>query len=279
MRSTYKAWLYYIMILPVVAGISRRVGLKDKGYLSKRVRAVITENGETALHVSASTKGHQHVEEFVKNLMDMMDKADLEMQNNNQNTALYLAAAAGNIKVVKIMVEKNRALLTIAGGNGNIMPLYAAALYGHEEVVKYMYNNSNVALEIVKTYPELDTRSVLGVLARKPEAFAEIKFNIILRTINWGKDLYSKMLNTHHQSQNEHQEVGRIIADLSRGPEPFPEASFSNIGRIIKSVSSFIGLKGHEKQDNALQLLRIIWENIVKKSKTEIDDIIRGHRM
>ncbi|KAI3742584.1 hypothetical protein L1987_60271 [Smallanthus sonchifolius] len=82
-------------------------------------RCSITENGETALHVSASTKGHQHVEEFVKNLVDMMDKADLEMQNNNQNTALYLAAAAGNIKVVKIMVEKNRPLLTIAGGNGN----------------------------------------------------------------------------------------------------------------------------------------------------------------
>ncbi|KAI3742575.1 hypothetical protein L1987_60265 [Smallanthus sonchifolius] len=69
--------------------------------------------------INASTKDHQHVEEFVNNLVDMMDKADLEMQNNNQNTALYLAIAAGNIKVVKIMVEKNLALLTIAGGNGN----------------------------------------------------------------------------------------------------------------------------------------------------------------
>ncbi|KAI3742577.1 hypothetical protein L1987_60264 [Smallanthus sonchifolius] len=205
-------------------------------------RCSITENGETDLHVSASTKGHQHVEEFVKNMVDIMDKADLEMQNNNQNTALYLAAAARNIKVVKIMVEKNRALLTIAG---------------------------DVPLEMVKTYLELGTRRVLGVLARKPEAFAEIKFNVILRTINWGTDLYSKMLNTHQRSQNEHQEAGRITADLSRGSEPFPEASSSNIGIIIiKTVSSFIGLKGHEKQDNALQLLRIIWGNIAKKSKT-----------
>ncbi|KAI3742579.1 hypothetical protein L1987_60266 [Smallanthus sonchifolius] len=175
------------------------------------------------------------------------------------------------------------------------MSLYAAPRYGHEDVVKYLYNNSNklrddgwtpqnrgwqllkcvenymfdVPLEMVKTYLELGTRRVLGVLARKPEAFAEIKFNVILRTINWGTDLYSKMLNTHQRSQNEHQEAGRITSDLSRGSEPFPEASSSNIGIIIiKTVSSFIGLKGHEKQDNALQLLRIIWGNIAKKSKT-----------
>ncbi|KAI3742583.1 hypothetical protein L1987_60270 [Smallanthus sonchifolius] len=247
-------------------------------------RCSITENGETDLHVSASTKGHQHVEESVKNMVEIMDKADLEMQNNNQNTALYLAAAARNIKVVKIMVEKNRALLTIAGGNGNIMSLYAAARYGHEDVVKYLYNNSNKlrddgwtpqnrGWQLLKCVEndmfELGTRRVLGVLARKPEAFAEIKFNVILRTINWGTDLYSKMLNTHQRSQNEHQEAGRITADLSRGSEPFPEASSSNIGIIIiKTVSSFIGLKGHEKQDNALQLLRIIWGNIAKKSKT-----------
>ncbi|KAI3798807.1 hypothetical protein L1987_34086 [Smallanthus sonchifolius] len=81
----------------------------------------ITENGETALHVAASAKGPKHVEEFVKNLVDKMHKDDLELQNNNHNTALYLAAAAGNIKAIKIMVGKNKALLTIAGSNGSMM--------------------------------------------------------------------------------------------------------------------------------------------------------------
>ncbi|KAI3798808.1 hypothetical protein L1987_34087 [Smallanthus sonchifolius] len=48
--------------------------------------------------------------------------------------------------------------------------------------------------------------------------------------------------------------------------------------RTTKSVFAFIGLKGgsHKKKDNALQLLRIIWGNIAKKSKKDIDDIIRG---
>ena len=73
-----------------------------------------------------------------------MEKKDLELVNKNHNTALYLAAAAGNIETVKIMVEKNPALLTIPGGaGGKMMPLYAAALFGHYEVVKYLYDKSD----------------------------------------------------------------------------------------------------------------------------------------
>ncbi|KAD7479089.1 hypothetical protein E3N88_02225 [Mikania micrantha] len=241
----------------------------DKYPEMKLVRCSITENGETALHVAASAKGHKHVEVFVKNLVDKMEKGDLELQNNNHNTALYLAAAAGNIKAVKIMVEENGDLLTIAGSNGKMMPLYTAALFGNEEVVKYLYNKSrnlhdndgwteqnrgwlllkcvendmfDVALEIVKTYPDLDTRSVLGVLARKPEAFPETKFSFISKTISWGKNLYSKMLTTHQSSTHENAEEGR----------------------------------SHEKEDNALQLLRIIWGGIAMKPRKHIDDIIRG---
>ncbi|XP_076889514.1 uncharacterized protein LOC143540297 [Bidens hawaiensis] len=223
----------------------------DKYPEMELVRCSITENGETALHVAASAKGPKHVEEFVKNLVDMMDKDDLELQNSNHNTALYLAVTAGNIKVIKIMIAKNKGLLTVAGSNGTMMPLYTAALFGNQDVVKYLYNLSkglrhdgwtdqtrgwlllkcvendmfDVALEIMRNYPELGTGNVLGVLARKPEAFPETEFTIISRTIRWGRDLYSMM---------------------------------------------------PKKEDNALQLLRIIWGNIAKKSKKEIDDIIRG---
>ncbi|KAK9062038.1 hypothetical protein SSX86_019222 [Deinandra increscens subsp. villosa] len=271
------------------------------------VRCSITENGETALHVAASAKGHKHVDEFVKNLVGEMRNDDLELQNHNHNTALYLAAAAGNINAVKIMLGKNNGLLTIAGSKGSMLPLYTAALFGNVEVVKYLYNNSNklrddgwttqnrgwlllkcvendmfdVALEIVKTYPELGTGSVLGVLARKPEAFPERKFSIILSTISWGKHLYSKMFITHQPSKNELLEVGSSSSgpvDLSRTREPFPETKSNIITKTIKSVSSLFGLEGgsHEKEDNALQLLRIIWGNIAKKSKKDIDDILRG---
>ncbi|GJT89686.1 ankyrin repeat-containing domain, PGG domain protein [Tanacetum coccineum] len=101
------------------------------------------DNGETALHVAASAKVPKKVEGFVENLVKLMTKEDLALENENYNTALYLAAAAGNVKAVKIMVETNPALLTIPGAGGTMMPLYVAVLFGHYEVVKYLFDNSH----------------------------------------------------------------------------------------------------------------------------------------
>nr|GEV86946.1 putative ankyrin repeat-containing domain, PGG domain protein [Tanacetum cinerariifolium] len=218
------------------------------------IRSSITENGETALHVAASAKRTKRVVEFVKNLVDKMTKEDLELQNKSSNTALCLAAAAGNLEMVEIMVKKNPALLIIPGSQ-QMMPLYMAALFGDHDVVKYLYDKSkqlsddgwnaqnrawllqkcvegnlfDIALRIVQDRPQLASDgSVLGILAKKPDAFSGESSNFIKRTINW--------------------------------------------------VLAFVGPKvGHPKKDTeALQLLRIIWNNIAKKSKKEIDDIIRG---
>ncbi|KAI7730499.1 hypothetical protein M8C21_021962, partial [Ambrosia artemisiifolia] len=163
------------------------------------VRYSITENSETALHIAASAKKTKRMQDFVKNLVGMMEKQDLELQNNSSNTALCLAAAAGNVEMVKILVEKNRALLVIPGSQ-QMMPLYMAALFGDHAVVKYLYSESkelrddgwnaqnrgwlllkcveaelfDIALEIVTHRPELASNgSLLGVLAKKPDVFYE----------------------------------------------------------------------------------------------------------
>ncbi|GKD89626.1 ankyrin repeat-containing domain, PGG domain protein, partial [Tanacetum coccineum] len=77
-----------------------------------------------------------------------MKEEDLALENENYNTALYLAAGAGNINTVKIMLEMNKTLLSIpGGGSGNtiptLMPIYTAALFGNHNVVTYMHKNSN----------------------------------------------------------------------------------------------------------------------------------------
>ncbi|MFS7987827.1 putative ankyrin repeat-containing domain superfamily [Helianthus anomalus] len=53
---------------------------------------------------------------------------------------------------------------------------------------------------------------------------------------------------------------------------------FSTYFLCFMSLSLCIGLKGgyHEKEDYALELLRIIWGDIAKKSKKDIDDALRG---
>ncbi|GKB07450.1 ankyrin repeat-containing domain, PGG domain protein [Tanacetum coccineum] len=116
-----------------------------KAILDKKpelVRYSITQNHGTALHVAVSANRSKQVVEFVKNLVGLMKKADLTLQNKNHNTALYLAAASGNLETVQIMLEKNKTLHTIPGDGGRRMPLYAAAVYGSKDVVKHLYSIS-----------------------------------------------------------------------------------------------------------------------------------------
>ncbi|KAK1427014.1 hypothetical protein QVD17_15696 [Tagetes erecta] len=216
------------------------------------VRYSITENGETALHVAAaaSVKESKYVGKFVKNLIGMMDKADLELVNDNSNTALCLAAASGNIEVVRIMLNE-----TLSEGQMMIMPLCTAVLFGKYEVVKFLYEKSNnlcdddgwnfqnrgwllkkcvetdmfdVALKIVKSCPQLGSESVLEILARKPGAFYVRRLNVVER-------------------------ISHSIFALTS----------SNVG-------------AYEKETEAMQLLKIIWENIAKKPREEIYAILTG---
>ncbi|GJT62111.1 ankyrin repeat-containing domain, PGG domain protein [Tanacetum coccineum] len=221
----------------------------------------ITENCETALHVAASARRTKRVAEFVQNLVDMMQTADLELQNKNGNTALSLAAQAGNLEIsvlaefYNIIVKKNPALLSIPNRK-ELMPLYMAALFGNHSVVKYLFDKSNglrdddgwnaqkrawllqkcvegdmfdIALQIVKDHTELASDGdALRILAKKPDAFVEKSSNFLWRTVNW--------------------------------------------------VFAFVCPKeGHPKKDTeVLELLRIIWKDIAKKPKKAIDDMIRG---
>ncbi|KAL4561460.1 hypothetical protein LXL04_033626 [Taraxacum kok-saghyz] len=220
------------------------------------VGCAISENYDTPLHIAASAKNSKLTEKFVENLVNKMTKKQLELTNQSDNTALCLAAAAGNLKTVMTMLEKNATLGEIPGSNG-MMPLYMASLFGKKEMVNYLYGISkemygdwwtdlnrswvlqkcveadlyDVSLKIVTRWPALAKSGVLlGVLARKPEAFRVIKPGFIV----W---------------------------------------------RIIYQILAFINVKVgpiSDKPTGAMKLLKIIWAEIVKLPKNEIGNIIRG---
>ncbi|KAJ0644685.1 putative ankyrin repeat-containing domain-containing protein [Helianthus annuus] len=177
------------------------------------MRAAITENEETLLHVAASAESTKAVEQFVINLVQLMEKPDLELQNKNWDTALCLAAAAGNIETAKTMVQKNRALIEILNFK-KVMPLYMAALFAKPKMVAYLYSLSNkmvgdcwthdnrgwvlqkcveadmfdVALNILNDRPNIILPNrlltdVLLALAQKSRAFEEEKTNSIFTKI------------------------------------------------------------------------------------------------
>ena len=102
----------------------------------------ITRGEDTVLHVAA---GARHVH-FVKKLVEMMDKQDLKLKDINGNTAFSIAAAAGSIEIVDIMMKKNEYLPTIRGGQG-MTPLYMAALMRQSEMADYLYSGTKEMLD------------------------------------------------------------------------------------------------------------------------------------
>ncbi|GKD13755.1 hypothetical protein Tco_1198162, partial [Tanacetum coccineum] len=103
-----------------------------------------------------------------------------------------------------------------------------------------------VALEIVKRYPKLGTSgNVLGILARKPEAFPDAEPSITGRTINSIKRLYSFMSITHQPYQSKHPETGTetlSAENLDQKAEPSPKPKCNIIGQTIKSGKHHLNL-------------------------------------
>ncbi|CAH1442222.1 unnamed protein product [Lactuca virosa] len=138
----------------------------------------ITERCETALHVAALGESTT----FVNNLVNMMEVQHLLLQTKTDDTALCLAAAAGNVKMAKIMVAKNKNLLTIRGSEG-LVPLCVAAFYGNCDMC-VEFDLFDAALKILENHSDLaQNGTILGVLAQKPYAFYEPQTHNIWRIV------------------------------------------------------------------------------------------------
>ncbi|CAI9265089.1 unnamed protein product [Lactuca saligna] len=177
------------------------------------VRFAVTKNFDTPLHIAAAAESTRSSKEFVENLVKLMEKKDMELQNKSYNTAFSLAAMVGNVETTKIILEKNKAVLEIPGSQG-MMPLYVAAVSGNYDMVTCLYDISKkmsgdfwtnemrgwvlkkcvegdlyeVAGKIVNDCTQLTSNKkllsdVLLVLAQKTDAFREKEPNHILRII------------------------------------------------------------------------------------------------
>ncbi|KAL4560275.1 hypothetical protein LXL04_032425 [Taraxacum kok-saghyz] len=214
------------------------------------VRFSITDNGETALHIATSAQNTK----FVESLVGFMEPEDLELQNKSGNTALCLAAAAGNVEIAKIMVEINRALLIIPGSEG-MMPLYMAALFGNHDAVKYLYDNSQ---KMSDDYWTPQNRSWVVLKCIEADLF-DIALKILV-------------------DRPELAQSGSLLGVLARKPYAFEEKKPHLFERVINSILALVHVKrGHtEKETEAMKLLKLIWKNIMKMPKVEVGNLLRG---
>ncbi|KAL5572356.1 hypothetical protein UlMin_021953 [Ulmus minor] len=89
----------------------------------------------TALHVAASERHSEFVEEIVK----LMPAEALEMRDNNGATALHHVVVFGGLKAAKALIKKNPSLTNILDNNG-CTPLLVAVGLGaqHKDLVWYL---------------------------------------------------------------------------------------------------------------------------------------------
>ncbi|XP_058727885.1 uncharacterized protein LOC131599609 [Vicia villosa] len=111
-----------------------------KGMIEKEkklINAPITTGEFRLLHIAAAANQI----EFVKQLLKMLNNSDLELTDINGHTAFCFAAAAGNIKIVDLMLERNDKLLTIRD-HKNYTPIQNAALLGRCKMTWHLYDQS-----------------------------------------------------------------------------------------------------------------------------------------
>uniref|UniRef100_A0A6N2LP60 Uncharacterized protein n=1 Tax=Salix viminalis TaxID=40686 RepID=A0A6N2LP60_SALVM len=109
-----------------------------KNYLSRypdAKKAKIEPYSETALHVAARAGNLKVVEELVK----LMSEEELEIQDKYGETALSCAAFGGITKMAECLVSKNQYLVTFVNEYKRI-PLVEACMRNHKDMALYLYN-------------------------------------------------------------------------------------------------------------------------------------------
>ena len=109
-----------------------------KTYLSRYPnarKAKLEPYGGTALHVAASTGHLRVVEELVK----LMSVEELEIQDNQGSTALFIAALVGIRKMAECLVRKNEHLVTFVNAQKKI-PLVQACISNCKDMALYLYS-------------------------------------------------------------------------------------------------------------------------------------------
>ncbi|KAG8651701.1 uncharacterized protein LOC110617337 [Manihot esculenta] len=112
-------------------------------WLSKNpndVRKKISLMGLNALQVAVLSGKWKIAEQLVK----LMSEEDLEMTSNYGNTAFTLAALNGRIDMMKVMLAKNKNLVTKGNDYDGRLPIVEASLFDQRETIHYLLEKTPI---------------------------------------------------------------------------------------------------------------------------------------
>ncbi|CAN8267503.1 unnamed protein product [Cochlearia groenlandica] len=182
-----------------------------------------------------------------------MRTSDLALKNKDDNTAICFAAASGSKKIAELMVDKNGDLPMIRG-NGKVTPLYMAALFGHREMVLYLYDKT-----IFGSLSESELVSLFHAIIG-----ADI-FDVAVRMLEMNQTLAT--------SQNSSGETALHL--MARKPLVIgPERQLNYFKRLSNSI--FEGIFFEDKMRAlAHQLVDSMWKLVVRLPEREVSELLR----
>ncbi|XP_024159742.1 ankyrin repeat domain-containing protein 17 isoform X5 [Rosa chinensis] len=217
------------------------------------LRASISRGYETVLHVAAGTS-HIH---FVEKLVSMMEVEDLALQDINGNTALCIAAAAGSLDIVKILIQKNKSLLTIRGGK-NMAPAYMAAVLGQSEMACYLLEKTESKMMLERTDRENLFFSCIN----------NCLYDLAFQLLDADKSL-AKARTSSQKNKTALHILARRPSAL--GGSQSPPMWTRLINAFLPSLKFECKRKLREA-NGAIQLVQHLWEEILRD---EHDDVMR----
>ncbi|TXG65945.1 hypothetical protein EZV62_007220 [Acer yangbiense] len=112
--------------------------------MSSLLSMAITKGYATILHVAAGARQTTFVEEII-NSIQPGDESTLLLQDINGNTSFCFAAAAGEVEIAKIMLNKNPNLNQAPLHGNHQTPLYKAVMFGRKEMASFLYDATSNA--------------------------------------------------------------------------------------------------------------------------------------
>ncbi|KAL0918889.1 hypothetical protein M5K25_010936 [Dendrobium thyrsiflorum] len=118
---------------------------KQKSFLERRVKESPGKKGDTTLHLAARAGNPVHVQRIISDCSGVQLKDFISKQNQDGETALYVASEKGHVEVVSEILKVSDVQSAAIKASNSFDAFHVAAKQGHLGVLK----------ELLQTFPSL----------------------------------------------------------------------------------------------------------------------------
>ncbi|XP_022142431.1 uncharacterized protein LOC111012566 isoform X2 [Momordica charantia] len=219
--------------------------IDEAGQEKNLVRAKLTANGDTILHVAVKA---QHTS-FVKHLLHKMKPDDLIIRNKDGYTAFCFAAASGVTEIARLMVAMDKDLPSKCGSSDQKTPLLIAVLFKRRDMAHYLLSKT--------IFHELPVEEQVHIFnATLNSELYDISLEILESDVNYLATRKCKKKNGDH-SGDDGETPFEVMARKPIGRDSWMPATSWKV-RIVKAIKGLY--KKDMTQEAATRLLQSLFE-------------------